>query len=140
MAGIEGVAGPGQVPHLFDWCDRDGREVPSAAKHVGGVLALPRDRQTGVLRICLSAILAAVMSTASAQLLVASSAFAEDFYKGIFKKNASQKELLWTGRLAVLGIAILALLLASDPDSKVLELVAFLMSHHEPPPKAVASR
>lgn len=75
--------------------------------------------------ICLSAILAAVMSTASAQLLVASSAFAEDFYKGIFKKDASQKELLWTGRFAVLGIAILALLLASDPDSKVLELVSW---------------
>ena len=75
--------------------------------------------------ICLSAILAAVMSTASAQLLVASSAFAEDFYKGIFRKDASQKELLWTGRLAVLGIAILALVLARDPDSKVLELVAW---------------
>jgi len=75
--------------------------------------------------ICLSAILAAVMSTASAQLLVASSAFAEDFYKGIFRKDASQKELLWTGRFAVLGIAILALLLASNPDSKVLELVAW---------------
>ena len=39
--------------------------------------------------ICLSAILAAVMSTASAQLLVASSAFAEDFYKGLLKKDAA---------------------------------------------------
>lgn len=75
--------------------------------------------------ICLSAILAAVMSTASAQLLVASSAFAEDFYKGLFRKEASQRELLWTGRLAVLGIAIVALLLARDPDSRVLELVAW---------------
>lgn len=75
--------------------------------------------------ICLSAILAAVMSTASAQLLVASSAFAEDFYKGVFKKDASQKELLWTGRFAVLGIALLALWMARDPDSKVLELVAW---------------
>ncbi|HEX6929591.1 MAG TPA: sodium/proline symporter PutP [Gammaproteobacteria bacterium] len=75
--------------------------------------------------ICLSAILAAVMSTASAQLLVASSAFAEDFYKGLFKKNADQKELLWIGRFAVLGIALLALWLARDPDSRVLELVAW---------------
>lgn len=78
-----------------------------------------------VAGICLSAILAAVMSTASAQLLVASSAFAEDFYKGLFRKNASQKELLWTGRGAVLGIAVLALILASNPESKVLELVAW---------------
>ncbi len=75
--------------------------------------------------ICLSAILAAVMSTASAQLLVASSAFAEDFYKGVFRKNASQRELLWTGRFAVLAIAVLALVLARSPDSKVLELVAW---------------
>ncbi|HEX7030744.1 MAG TPA: sodium/proline symporter PutP, partial [Gammaproteobacteria bacterium] len=75
--------------------------------------------------ICLSAILAAVMSTASAQLLVASSAFAEDFYKGLIKKSASQRELLWTGRFAVLGIALLALWLARDPDSRVLELVAW---------------
>lgn len=75
--------------------------------------------------ICLSAILAAVMSTASAQLLVASSAFAEDFYKGLWKKNASRKELLWIGRFAVLGISLIAAWLARDPDSRVLELVAW---------------
>lgn len=75
--------------------------------------------------ICLSGILAAIMSTASAQLLVASSAFAEDFYKGIFRKTASRGELLWTGRLAVLGIALLAMFIARDPDSRVLELVAW---------------
>ena len=75
--------------------------------------------------ICLSAILAAVMSTASAQLLVSASAFAEDFYKGLFKKDASRTELLWTGRLAVLGVALVALWLARDPESRVLELVAW---------------
>jgi sodium/proline symporter len=75
--------------------------------------------------ICLSAILAAVMSTASAQLLVASSAFAEDFYKGLWMKNASRKELLWIGRFAVLGISLIAAWLARDPDSRVLELVAW---------------
>ena len=75
--------------------------------------------------ICLSGILAAVMSTASAQLLVASSAFAEDFYKGLFRRDASAKELLWVGRLAVLAVAGLALFMARDPDSKVLELVAW---------------
>ena len=75
--------------------------------------------------ICLSAILAAVMSTASAQLLVSSSAFADDFYKGLFRKDASRTELLWTGRLAVLGVALIALWLARDPESRVLELVAW---------------
>lgn len=75
--------------------------------------------------ICLSGILAAIMSTASAQLLVASSAFAEDFYKGLFRKNPGQAELLWVGRGAVLAIAILAFLLALDPNNKVLDLVAW---------------
>jgi len=78
-----------------------------------------------VAGICLAGILAAVMSTADSQLLVASSAVAEDFYKGRLRPDASEKELLWVGRGAVLGIAAIALWLARDPDSKVLELVAY---------------
>ncbi len=75
--------------------------------------------------ICLSGILAAIMSTASAQLLVASSAFAQDFYKGLFRRDPGRLELLWIGRGAVLGIALLAYLLALNPDNKVLDLVAW---------------
>jgi sodium/proline symporter len=75
--------------------------------------------------ICLSGILAAIMSTASAQLLVASSAFAQDFYKGLFRHDPGRAELLWVGRGAVLGIALLAYVLALNPDNKVLDLVAW---------------
>jgi sodium/proline symporter len=75
--------------------------------------------------ICLSGILAAIMSTASAQLLVASSAFAEDFYKGLFRRNPGRVELLWVGRGAVLVIALLAYVLALNPENKVLDLVAW---------------
>jgi sodium/proline symporter len=75
--------------------------------------------------LCLAGILAAIMSTAAAQLLVASSAFAQDFYKGLFRRNPGRVELLWVGRGAVLGIALLAYLLALNPDSKVLDLVAW---------------
>jgi len=78
-----------------------------------------------VAGICLAGILAAVMSTADSQLLVASSAVAEDFYKGLWRRDAGQHELLWVGRLAVVGIALVAFYLARDPDSKVLELVAY---------------
>jgi sodium/proline symporter len=78
-----------------------------------------------VAGILLSAILAAVMSTLSCQLLVCSSALTEDFYKGFLRPNAGQKELVWIGRLAVLGVALLAIWLASDPDSLVLGLVAY---------------
>ncbi len=65
------------------------------------------------------------MSTLSCQLLVCSSALTEDFYKGFLRKNAGQKELVWIGRLAVLAVSVLAIALASNPDSKVLGLVSY---------------
>jgi sodium/proline symporter len=75
--------------------------------------------------VLLSAILAAIMSTLSCQLLVCSSALTEDFYKGFFRKDAGQKELVWIGRLTVLLVSLLAIWLASDPDSRVLGLVSY---------------
>jgi len=75
--------------------------------------------------LCLAGIMAAVMSTASAQLLVASSAFTQDFYRSIFRSGAGTKELLWVARLSVLVIAALAFFIALKPDSTVLNLVAW---------------
>jgi len=65
------------------------------------------------------------MSTLSCQLLVCSSTLTEDFYKAFLRKNASQNELVWVGRLMVLLVAILAIVLAGNPDAKVLGLVAY---------------
>ena len=68
--------------------------------------------------ILLSAILAASMSTADSQLLASASAFASDVYKPIIRKDkASDKEMLWAGRIVVLVISIAALLIASNPNS-----------------------
>ncbi|SES30791.1 sodium/proline symporter PutP [Salipaludibacillus aurantiacus] len=78
-----------------------------------------------VAGVLLAAVLAAIMSTIDSQLLVSSSALAEDFYKGMIRKNAQQKELVLVGRFGVLAIAIVALLLAQNPDSTVLELVSY---------------
>ena len=75
--------------------------------------------------ICLAAILAAIMSTADSQLLVSASVFTSDFYKVWFRRSASEQELVWTGRFAVLSIAIIALVLAWNPERKVLDLVAY---------------
>lgn len=75
--------------------------------------------------IVLAAILAAVMSTLSCQLLVCSTTLTEDLYKAFLRKDASQNELVWVGRLMVLAIAVLAIILAMNPDSKVLGLVAY---------------
>ena len=78
-----------------------------------------------VAGICLAAILAAIMSTADSQLLVASSALSEDFYKAFLRPDAGPAELVWMGRLAVLIMAVIAVGLAVDPESKVLDLVAY---------------
>lgn len=74
--------------------------------------------------VVLSAILAAIMSTLSCQLLVCSSAITEDFYKGLLRPNASQKELVWIGRAMVLVVAIIAIVIAQNPKSSVLALVS----------------
>ena len=75
--------------------------------------------------ILLSAILAASMSTADSQLLASASAFASDVYKPIIRKGkAGDKEMLWAGRFVVLGISIIAVLIASNPNSgSIMNLV-----------------
>ncbi|MBP2167121.1 sodium/proline symporter [Erwinia toletana] len=75
--------------------------------------------------ILLSAILAAVMSTLSCQLLVCSSALTEDLYKSFLRKDASQRELVWVGRMMVLLVAVIAIALAANPDNRVLGLVSY---------------
>jgi sodium/proline symporter len=78
-----------------------------------------------VAGILLAAILSAIMSTIDSQLLVSSSALTEDFYKAILRKQAGQHELVWVGRATVILIALIAILLAQDPESTVLGLVSY---------------
>ena len=73
----------------------------------------------------LAAILAAIMSTIDSQLLICSATITEDFYKKFVRRDASEKELVLTGRISVLVIAILAVWVAQDPNSKVLTLVSY---------------
>jgi sodium/proline symporter len=78
-----------------------------------------------VAGILLSAILAAVMSTLSCQLLVCSSTLTQDFYRSIVRPRAKQRELLWFGRSMVLLVAVVAIIIAQDPNSLVLSLVSY---------------
>lgn len=73
----------------------------------------------------LAAILAAIMSTIDSQLLVSSSCLTRDIYEKSIKKNASDKELVWAGRITVIAIAFIAWLISEDPDSNVLSLVSY---------------
>lgn len=78
-----------------------------------------------VAGLLLAAILSAIMSTIDSQLLVSSSAVAEDFYKAIFRREASDTELVWVGRIATVAIALIAAIIAINPESTVLELVSY---------------
>jgi len=72
----------------------------------------------------LAAILAAIMSTISSQLLVTSSSLTEDFYRMFVRRDASEKELVTVGRLCVLVVALVAIMLAYDRNSSILSLVS----------------
>ncbi len=78
--------------------------------------------------IFLCAILAASMSTADSQLLAASSAVSQDLFKGLIKKDASEKEVLTISRLTVFLIALVALFLSLNPSSSIFKLVSFAWS------------
>lgn len=75
--------------------------------------------------ILLSAILAAIMSTASSQLLVSSSTIAEDFYKRIFKQDASSQMVLNLGKIGVLLVACIAFFISTDRNSSVFSIVTY---------------
>ena len=72
----------------------------------------------------LAAILAAIMSTISSQLLVTSSSLTEDLYKAFLRRNASDAELVMIGRICVLLVSVVAIILAWNPDNTILGLVA----------------
>ncbi len=74
--------------------------------------------------IFLSAILAAVMSTADSQLLVTASAISGDFYKPYINKKATDKQLVWVSRITVAVVAIIAASIAANPNSSVFEIVS----------------
>lgn len=78
-----------------------------------------------VAGILLAAILAAVMSTADSQLLVCSSAFAEDLCKGLMWRNAGSEDIVRVARLSIIVLASLALVVALQPGSSILGLVAY---------------
>jgi len=71
-----------------------------------------------------AALLAAIMSTISSQLLVASSSLTEDFYRLFLRKEATEKETVSVGRLSVVLVGVVAAVIASDPNSQVLGLVS----------------
>jgi sodium/proline symporter len=75
--------------------------------------------------VLLAAILAASMSTADSQLLVTASSISEDIFKKYIKKDATDDDMIKIGRFAVIGIALVAMVIAFDPESSVFGLVSY---------------
>lgn len=78
-----------------------------------------------VAGIMLAAVLAAVMSTISSQLIVTSSALIEDLYKAVIKTDASDKQYVFLGRMAVLVVSLIAIVLAWPNNESILKIVSF---------------
>lgn len=95
-----------------------GAELVAEGKQASIFIELVTDLFPGFIAgLLLSAIVAAAMSTADSQLLVASSSFTSDIYKAVFRKNASDKETLWVGRLVVVIVAVIAYFIANSEGS-----------------------
>jgi sodium/proline symporter len=75
--------------------------------------------------VMLAAILSAIMSTIDSQLLVSSSALTEDFYQKAIKRDATEQEVIWVGRICVIIISVIALVLALKPSDTILGIVAY---------------
>lgn len=111
--------------------------IPYFLANPGGALAVNANSETvfiemakqlfnpWVAGVLLAAILGAVMSTLSCQLLVCSSALTEDIYRTFLRKNASQTELVWVGRAMVMFVALIAIMIAQNPEAKVLGMVSY---------------
>ncbi len=92
-----------------------GQELVAAGQQKMIFIELAREFfPSAVAGFLLAAIIAASMSTADSQLLVASSSFTSDIYKPIIRKKASDKETLWVGRLVVVIVSIVAYFIASS--------------------------
>lgn len=95
-----------------------GAELVAQGKQANIFIELVGDLFPGFIAgLLLSAIVAAAMSTADSQLLVASSSFTSDIYKPVFRKNASDKEILWMGRLVVILVSVVAYFIANSKGS-----------------------
>lgn len=107
------------------WLARAGQPLPAGQSEQVFIVLSQAIFNPWIAGVLLAGILAAVMSTIDSQLLVSSSALSEDFYKTWLRPQAKARELVLIGRVTVIVISVIAVLLALDPDSKVLGLVSY---------------
>ena len=75
--------------------------------------------------IVLSGILAASMSTCDSQMLIVASSLANDLFKGVFKKDASEKSVMWVARIGMLLVTVFAILTALSKNQSIFRVVSY---------------
>ena len=73
----------------------------------------------------MAGILAATISSSDSYLLIAASAFSKNIYQGLFKKNATDKQVMWVSRIILLVITLIAVVIALDENSVIFTIVSF---------------
>lgn len=119
FACVIGAVGRAFLPNVLEGNDSEKVFIEMIIQIFTKEYALP---VIGGLFLC--GILAAIMSTADSQLLVTASSVAEDIYKGVIKKDADDKTVLRLSRVTVIVVAVLAYLIALNPNSSIMGLVS----------------
>lgn len=119
FACVIGVVGRAYLPYVLEGNDSEKVFIEMIIQIFTKEYSLP---VIGGLFLC--GILAAIMSTADSQLLVTASSVAEDIYKGFINKDADDKKVLRLSRITVIVVAVLAYIIALDPNSSIMGLVS----------------
>ncbi|MGI6161608.1 MAG: sodium/proline symporter PutP [Christensenellales bacterium] len=122
-----GIVGAAAVPDMLDGLDKAGMSSKSETIFVvlAQILGSNGTLLTILAGLMLSGILAAQMSTSDSQLLVASSAISQNFFKGVLKTDASEKQVMWVSRATILVITIIAAILALSPSLSIFDIVSY---------------
>ncbi len=80
---------------------------------------------TLVAGIAMAGILAATISSSDSYLLISASAFSKNIYQGLFKKNASDKQVMTVTRIVLALVAIIGIIIALDENSIIFKVVSF---------------
>lgn len=116
---VIGVIGRAYLPNVLEGGDTENVFIEMIKQIFVSDFGMPI---VGGIFLC--GVLAAIMSTADSQLLVSASSVAEDIYVGFFKKEADDKKVLLISRITVVVIAVLAYIIALDPNSSIMGLVS----------------
>lgn len=70
-------------------------------------------------------VLAAAISSSDSYLLISASAVSQNLYRGVFKKDATEKQVMWCSRITLVIITIVAMAIAWNSNSTIFGITSF---------------